>query len=236
VLAQSKPLTREPSLKPMIIKKAQLLFLLVVLLQSVHAQVTKVQNGILVKAGNQPIGLYAVDGAAFCLSLNDSTAPSKINSVFIDLKQSVNTPYTLIAEAPAYGIKTAYGKLMINTQTKVWSLYDASGRLLIHHGTYASTDSTILITQDAQGLFYGSGNKATKALEKDRSSSSVSNGVADIPYFWNNGGYSAFGVSGNDNIPPTWNRNKDPIINKDPITNKDQTTLTWTYTGKAANF
>jgi len=191
-----------------------------VFITTVQAQVTKVPHGILVKTGNIPVGLFAVDNGAFCLSLNDSARPSIIKSVFIDPGVGAGTPYTVVSAAPLYGIKTAFGKLTINTESKEWTLYDAAGHILVRHGSIAFTDSTIQVTEEAKGLFYGSGNKTTKALEKDRSSSSVFNGVADIPYFWNSEGYSGFGVSADDNTPPTWNRTTD---------------VTWNFIGKAAN-
>jgi len=210
------------------IKKVQLILLLIAVLQSAaiftaNAQITKVKNGILVKTGAQQVGLSVANDAAFCLSLNDSIAPSAIKSVFIDESNKTTTPYTVISAAPLYGIKTSYGKLMINTETKSWSLYDAAGHKLISDGAYSITDSSIQITHSAQGLLYGSGNRTTKDLEKNESASSVWNGAAGIPYFWNNAGYSAFGVSANDDKPATWNQAK------------DKTALTWKFSGKAAN-
>ena len=210
------------------IKKVQLILLLVAVLQAAtifnaNAQITKIINGILVKTGDKQIGLLATNNAAFCLSLNDSIAPSTIKSVFIDESNKVIIPYTVISAAPLYGIKTSYGKLLINTETRSWSLYDAAGHELITDGAYLSTDSSIQITHSAQGLLYGSGNRTTKDLEKNESASSVWNGAAGIPYFWNNAGYSAFGVSANDDKPATWNQAK------------DKTALTWKFSGKAAN-
>jgi alpha-glucosidase len=210
------------------IKKLQLILLLIAIFQSAaiftaNAQITKTSNGILVKAGGQQIGLSAVKNAVFCLSLNDSIAPGAIKSVFIDAGNNVTTPYKVISAAPLYGIKTSYGKLLVNTDTKVWSLYDAAGRALIQNGAYSSVADTIKITYTAEGLLYGSGNKSSKALEKNQSSSSAFNGVADIPYFWNSAGYSAFAVSTNDNNPATWNRAN------------DKASLTWKFIGKAAN-
>jgi alpha-glucosidase len=210
------------------IKKRQLILLLLVVLQSAgiftaNAQMSKIPNGISVKAGGRQLRLLAVKDAAFCLSINSSTAPSTIKSIFIDEDSKTATPYTVISEGSSYGIKTSYGKLMINAKTSKWSLYDAAGRPLILDGAYLSTDTSIEITQTAEGSLYGSGNKSSKELEKNQSGSSAGNGVAGIPYFWNNSGYSEFGVSVDDNNPSTWNRDK------------DKTTLTWTFIGKAAN-
>ncbi|MDP9080250.1 MAG: DUF5110 domain-containing protein [Bacteroidota bacterium] len=208
--------------------KVQLILLLVAILQSVtifiaNAQIIKTPHGILVKAGDQLVGLSVAKDAAFCLSLNDSIAPSIIKSIFIDKSNSATTPFTVISARPSYGIKTSYGKLMINTDTKVWSLFDAGGRVLISDGAFSSTGKAIQITHTATGLLYGSGNNSSKKLEKDQSGSSASNGVADIPYFWNSGGYSSFGVSANDDNPATWNRAT------------DKATLTWKFPGRSAN-
>jgi alpha-glucosidase len=210
------------------IKKGQLILLLIAVLQSAaifttNAQITKIPHGILVKAGGRQVGLMTAKDAAFCLSLNDSIAPSAIKSVFIDDSNKAITPFTVISAAPSYGIKTLYGKLMINTGTNTWSLYDAAGRVLIQDGAFLSTGTSIQITHTAKGLMYGSGNNSSKELEKNQSSSSVGNGVAGIPYFWNRAGYSAFGVSANDDNPASWNR-----VN-------DKAALTWKFPGKSAN-
>jgi alpha-glucosidase len=209
-------------------KKAQIILLLIAVIQSAsifttNAQVSRTSNGILVKTGGKQIGLMAVNDGAFCLSLNDSIAPGIIKSVFIDDSSDTTTPYTVISAPPFYEIKTSYGKLMINTATQMWSLYDAAGGVLIRDGAYAATDSSIEIAHTAKGLLYGSGNRSTRALEKNESASAVGNGVAGIPYFWSNAGYSAFAVSVNDDQPATWNRDK------------DKTALTWKFAGKAAN-
>jgi len=214
--------------KKMKIKRGLLFLLSIAVLQlaanfTANAQITKIPGGILVKVKGQQVGVLAAKNAAFCLSLNDSIAPSAIKSVFIDAGNKAVTPYTVISAAPSYGIKTAYGKLIINTETKVWSLYNAAGRELILDGAYATTDSSVQITYNAEGLLYGSGNKSTKKLEKNQSDSDDGNGTADIPYVWNNAGYSAFAVSVNDNKPAAWYRDK------------DNASLTWKFKGKAAN-
>ena len=210
------------------IKRRQLILFLIAVVQlagvfTANAQITKIPHGILVKIKGQQVGLLAANDAAFCLSINNSTAPSTIKSVFIDDSNKATTPYTVIAASPSYGIKTSFGKLMINTGTKIWTLYDATGQILIQDGSYSSTDTSIEITQKTKGLLYGSGNKSSKELEKNQSSSAVGNGVVGIPYFWNSAGYSAFGVSADDNKPATWNR----------ASNKSA--LNWVFPGKAAN-
>ncbi len=208
-------------------KKVKQVLLLIAALQSViisagNAQVKKLSNGILVKVGDHEVGLLAVKDAAFCLSVSNSSDPSVVKSVFIDEGKSVNSGYTVISTPHSYGIKTSYGKLMLNTDTKTWSLYNAAGHALVNDGNFSTTDSTILIYHATSGLLYGSGNQSTKSLEKNDSRSSSGNGTAGIPYFWNTEGYSALGVSSNDNKPATWER-------------KDKTALSWLFKGKTAN-
>ena len=209
------------------LKRGQLILSLIVVLQSAaifvaKAQVTKIPNGISVKAGAHQIGILAVNNGGFLLSVNDASSPAVIKSVFID-KSDAAAKFTTIATAPAYGIQTAYGKLVVNTQTQTWALYDAAGHSLISDGAISSTDTSLQITHPATGLFYGSGNLASKALEKDQSKSSSGNGTAGVPYFWNTSGYSSFAVSVNDNKPATWARPK------------NANTLTWSFIGKTAN-
>jgi alpha-glucosidase len=209
-------------------KKGKLILLLITALQSfniftANAQITRAPNGIIVTAGGHKVGLFATNNAAFCLSLNDSTTPLPIKSIFIDQHNNTTSPYTVISTPPLYGIKTSYGRLMINTNTGGWSLYDPAGRVLIQDGAYRFTDNSIEINYTTAGLLYGAGNMSSKDLEKDHSGSAVGNGVADIPYLWNNAGYSAFGVSVNDNTPGTWTRAK----------NQDK--LIWKFNARAAN-
>ncbi|RFM31085.1 glycoside hydrolase family 31 protein [Chitinophaga silvisoli] len=198
----------------------KLVFLLLTALQSatMYAQVTRVPNGIIVTARGHQVGLFATN-AAFCLSLNDSAAPRALKSIFIE--NHTSSSYTLVSKPPLYGIQTAYGTLMINANTGSWSLYDPANKALIQDGTYAFTDSSTTIAYPAAGTYYGSGNIISKSLEKEQSGSAVSNGLAGIPYLWNTGGYSAFGVSVNDDAPATWN-------------NANQQ-LSWQYRAKAAN-
>ncbi|MDR3693395.1 TIM-barrel domain-containing protein [Mucilaginibacter sp.] len=210
------------------IKKVQLILMLMAVIQSAtvffaNAQITKISHGILVRAAGRQIGLTTANDEAFCLSLNDSIAPSAIKSVFIDNSNKATAQFTVISTAPSYGIKTSYGKLMINTGTGTWSLYDAAGRVLIRDGAYSSKGNTIQINYSAKGMLYGSGNRSSKELEKNQSASTVWNGAADIPYFWNSAGYSAFGVSANDDNPASWNRAK------------GKTDLIWKFAGKEAN-
>ena len=202
------------------IKKVLLLLAVLLLLvkgNTTHAQVTHIPHGIAIAAGATPVSITTGSDAAFCLSINTPTH----KSIFIDESANTSVPYTLINAAPTYGIKTTYGKLLINTNTKTWSLYDATGNALISNGNFSTNDSAIQLTYITTGRLYGSGNIATKELQKAGSSSGVDNGLAGIPYYWSTTGYSSFGLSDSDNTPATWQRNA-------------QQQVTWTFPGKAA--
>ena len=201
-------------------KTGKLILLLFAVLQAAttHAQVKKAPNGIIVSANGHQVGLFATN-AAFCISLNDSATPQLIKSIFVD--HITSSSYSVISSPPVYGIRTAFGSLTINANTGAWSLYDPTNNALIQDGAYRVTDSVTEITYPSAGLLYGAGNITSKDLKKEQSGSAVGNGVAGIPYVWNNSGYSAFGVAVNDNNPATWNN----------INNR----LTWKYQSKAAN-
>jgi alpha-glucosidase len=209
-------------------KKGRSILMFIVALQSAAiftatAQYTKTAHGILVKTDNRQVELAVAKTGAFRLSFNDSIAPVAIPSVFIDESENTYAPFTVISAAPSYGIKTAYGKLMINTNTRQWSVYDAAGKALVADGVYTAGSSSQQITYTAGGLFYGSGNRSNKKLEKDHSNSYLGNGVADVPYFWNTKGYSTLGVTGDDTKPATW------------ASAKNNGEITWKFPGKAAD-
>jgi len=209
-------------------KKGRSILMFIVALQSVAiftatAQYTKTAHGILVKTDNRQVELAVAKTGAFRLSFNDSIAPVAIPSVFIDESENTYAPFTVISAAPSYGIKTAYGKLMINANTRQWSVYNAAGKALVADGVYTAGAASQQITYTAGGLFYGSGNKSTKKLEKNRSNSTLGNGTADLPYFWNTNGYSTLGVTSDDTKPATW------------ASANDKGEITWKFPGKAAD-
>ncbi|RFZ90122.1 DUF5110 domain-containing protein [Mucilaginibacter conchicola] len=188
---------------------------------SASAQITKISDGIQITAGDNYISILAINGSAFCIGVSKAPA-AQINSVFIE-KAKAATPYTVVSATPFYGIKTAYGKLLVNTKTQTWQLYGAAGSVLINNGSFSVADGEVQITTPSKGLLYGSGNKSTKNLEKTGSSSTTGNGITDVPYFWSSAGFSSLGVSVNDNKPATWKQDK------------NSNNIIWTFAGKAGN-
>ncbi len=194
-----------------------------VILRSAQAQYSTTPAGIFVNVGGQQVELDDVKQAAFRISICNSGTPVAIPSVFIDSSESSILDFTIVSDTPSYGILTSFGKLMINSSTKVWSFYDSDGNVLVSSGTFTTSGSLQTFNDGARnsGTFYGSGNQTTNNLIKTSSSSTMSNGKTDIPYFWNSFGYSALGISPDDDNPAQW-------------TNNNSSTAVWSVSGSSA--
>ena len=209
--------------KKYIFIRAAVVFLLVfVWAINIIAQPVKTSSGIIVTCNSKKIELAAVKNFAFRISVCNSV-PKAISSIFLDNDNSVPTKFSVINESPVYGIKTSYGKLVINTQSNTWSVFDAGGKYLIEKGSFVSTDSlqTISFSSNSETKFYGAGNYSTKDLIKHKSASALGNGTSDIPYLWSNCGYSLFGATNNDNRPAQWKADAEQV--------------TWTFSGAQAD-
>jgi alpha-glucosidase len=202
-------------------RRSRLLLLLMGLLfhaiglRSVVAQYTNTAHGILLDVKGKKVELEVVKKTAFRISICFSGAPTAIQSVFVDTEDTTHASFDVISNPPSFGIQTSFGKLMVDTSSSKWSLYDKDGNALIPNGTF-SISATVQNFNDGpkgSGTFYGSGNMTTKNLIKTSSSSSMNNGVVDIPYLWNTIGYSALGVTSDDENPATWNSAGSSAVN-----------------------
>ena len=175
---------------------------------SVYAQFTNTSQGIIVTIDGKQVELAVAKLAAFRISINFSGIPTPITSIIIDSSIQTTADFTVVSEAPIYGIQTSYGKLLVNTTTKKWMLYNGTGEALIQNGTFISSKNlqTINDGDKASGDLYGSGNYGSKKLIKTRSNTIQGNGSAGIPYFWNTIGYCALGVTVDDNNPAQWTK------------------------------
>lgn len=175
---------------------------------NIYAQFTKTSQGIIVTISGKKVELAVAKSAAFRISMKYSGTPTPISSIIIDNSNQTISDFTVVSEAPVYGIQTSYGKLLVNTTTRKWMFYNAAGDPLIENGTFTS-NSTLQTINDgdkAAGDLYGSGNYGSKKLIKTRSNSYQGNGSAGIPYFWNTVGYCAMGVTADDNNPAQWTK------------------------------
>jgi len=209
--------------------KKSLILLLIVLFHLTSLSIAQAQYvtsplGIIVNVGGNQVELAVAKQNAFRISICYSGTPSAIPSVFIDSSDMSNAAFTVVSNNPSYGIQTSYGKLMVNSSTKLWSLYNSDDKALITNGSFSTTSTLQTINDGARssGTFYGSGNQTTNNLIKTSSSSTMSNGKTDIPYFWNTFGYSALGISTNDDNPAQWTSNDSP-------------TAVWSFSGTSAD-
>jgi len=188
-----------------------------------YAQYTNSSHGIIVTVDGKKVELAVAKDAAFRIGMSYSGTPAPISSIMIDTTNQSLADFTVVSEAPIYGLKTSYGKIVINTTTKEWMLYNADDQALVQHGTVVSTSTTQTINdgEKSTGTFYGSGNFGTKNLTKNRSDAFSGNGIAGVPYLWNSTGYSAFGVSSDENNPAQWT--------------KINTAANWTFNGAVAD-
>ena len=187
------------------------------------AQSVQTSSGIIVSSGGQKFALDVVKDMAFRISVSTSN-PKEVNSIILDDRYTVKSKYTIINEPPVYGIKTVFGKVIVNTLSNTWSFFDANGKTLIAGGRFTTTDTTqsVSFPINNETKIYGSGNRSSKQLIKHRSESSAGNGTADIPYLWSSQQYSVLGISNNDNLPAQWNENSN-------------STVTWNFSGDQAN-
>lgn len=210
-------------------KKTQLRILLFTCLliflhsQALWGQFRKTTHGIIVNVKNKEVELTIANSSAFRLGVNSSAQANKTHSVFIDSQTQNPTAFKIISKSPLYGIETSFGKLIINTSNGQWILQDSKAKSLINDGVINITDDKVIIrhTSATETRYYGSGNMKNANLLKNCSNSSVNNGFAGIPYFWCTTGFSAFGVSDNDNNPAEWN-------------SSENQQMVWTFTGTSA--
>jgi len=190
--------------------------------ETAHSSMTK--NGLILQTADQKVELAVANNSAFRISISKKGATNVIASTFIDDSNLVSAKFKVVSKPPLFGLKTSYGQLMINTETKEWSLFDAKGTTLLTKGSYTSTDSLQGFTHSISeiGHIYGSGNYSTKNLIKTKSEAKQGNGTSDLPYLWNTAGFSVLGITKDDNKPANWTA--------------EGSAVNWTFKGTSADF
>lgn len=199
-------------------------FLFFVYSQAVWGQFRKTKHGISINSGKQQIELAVANEKAFRLSVSNQEEPKANQSIFIDVATQTHAAFKIVSKSPVVGIETSFGKLLFDTSNGHWTLQDAKTKVLINEGSVNAEGEKILISMstDPKALCYGSGNMNNTELIKTHSNSSLGNGFAGIPYFWSTTGFSAFGVTTNDNNPAQWDK-------------KENQQIVWTFAGTSAD-
>jgi alpha-glucosidase len=188
--------------------------------------------GLLIHLGEAQVELACVNTNTFRLSVAVNGTPEVAPSTF--LNDTTNVPFSGWREVKAHrmvGIEIASGKLLINPNNGEWTVENAEGQTLIPpHVLGDFTDAAgkgslelnLGWTRHKPIYVYGSGN-GVNALEQSRVTTRVGNGMAVIPFFWSDAGYSVLAVTANDNRPARWR----PAANG--------ASVTWTFPGATAD-
>jgi alpha-glucosidase len=217
----------------------------------------KTEQGIVVTVGQTYVELASARPGIFRLSISFDGKPKPASSIFLAGSEPRAgegdgvTPDSNKAGAPGVvlpatkeewnsvtvdnkvGIKTGSGELLIDPNSGVWTLLDASGQALISQGTLGvlqkgaksnrdNVTFSVSMKNDKPLHIYGNGN-GTRALIKTDGNSRMGNGIAVIPYYWCTAGYSALGISVDDDSPAKWNAQA------------GHESITWSFPGRMAD-
>lgn len=187
---------------------------------------------MLIHFGTTGVELAAVNSNTFRLSVALNGAPEVSRSTF--LADSANISFSGWREVKRHrmvGIETAGGELMMDPKNGDWMLENADRETLIPRhilGDFTASaakgflDLNLGWDKHKPIYVYGCGN-GVNALEQSRVTTRVGNGVAVVPFFWSNTGYSVLAVTANDNRPARWR----PAEGGGAVT--------WTFPGAAAD-
>jgi alpha-glucosidase len=181
-----------------------------------------IPGGISFNMDSNKVLMTTAGDHSFRIGLRRSKQTQAISSIFLDKEAGGSAKFKVIKNSNSYGIETTYGRLLFNKKNKSWSLSDSSLKTVICEGTLTSSDTLQQIAFTSKGHNYGSGNYNTKSLIKESSSSRMGNGTTDVPYLWNEAGYSLFGITENDDKPASWKR-------------QENDKLIWSFKGNSAD-
>ena len=188
-------------------------------------------RGVSLDVGEAHIEVAAPKPGIFRLRVCFGQPSAPPASIFLDPSET-RVAWEEVHEDNEVGVKTGAGELLVDSASGAWRLMDGAGKALISHGSLATLgkdgktgEDEVGLTIDFSGPFraYGSGNGGKKdELLKEDGNSALNNGVAVIPYYWYGGGYSALGVTNDDDRPARWNADTGRGV------------ITWSFPGRAA--
>lgn len=189
-------------------------------------------GGILIHFGAARVELAAVNTNTFRLSVAENGAPEVATSTFLaDRSNAVFSAWHEVNRHRMVGVETVGGDLLMDPNDGEWTLEDANGKTLIPR--HVLGDFTASAGEDSLDLnlgwnnhktisVYGCGN-GVNALQQSNVTTHVGNGVAVIPFFWSDAGYSVLAVTANDNRPAYWRAAR------------GGKSVTWTFPGATAD-
>ena len=214
--------------------RAALLVLSLLAAPCSHAEFEKNERGVLVTIGSSKVEIAARSPKIFRLSFSMAGSPNPANSIFLD-NAPTQVRWTVIQRENKVGIKTGEAALIMDEATGAWRLEDTKTQAILVEGTSPTAQKhpetgrdfltlDVAISKKKPFQAYGCGSPVKRGnLLHIESDSHVKAGTAFIPYYWCNAGYSAFGVTENDNAPAKWKANE------------EKGTVSWTFPGKSAD-
>lgn len=188
------------------------------------------KEGVAAKVGEAQIEVAPINAFTFWLGINRGGSPEFPKSSFLADSTRRAVRWSPVKQQGLVGVQTEAGELLIDPQTGWWTLKNGNGRTLISKGAFGgltvdmgSENAKIKVTLEHGGNafgVYGSGN-GTAALLRSEGKTRVANGIAEIPYYWSPAGYAVLAVSGNDNLPATWQEKSNSVV--------------WNFTGMTAD-
>lgn len=194
--------------------------------------VQTVTDGLSIHFGEAQVELAAVGTNIFRLSVSENGAPQISSSTFlVDTTNTAFAGWRQVKQHGMVGIETAGGRLLMNPGNGEWTLENGNGKTLVPRhvlGDFANStgENSLKLSlgwsRHKPLYVYGCGN-GENTLEQSRVRTRVGNGVAVVPYFWADAGYSVLAVTADDNHPARWS----PAA--------DGESVTWTFPGTTAD-
>lgn len=190
------------------------------------------RDGLMVRFGEARVELAAVGTNIFRLSVALNGEPRVFPSTFLDDTTNAGfAGWRPFKRHGMVGVRTAGGDLLLNPKNGEWALDNDDGVSVIPPhplGDFKSLawDGAIHLSlgwHKGKPIYvYGCGDGAN-ALEQSAATTEVGNGVAVIPYYWANAGYSVLAVAADDNRPARW------------VAGTNGESVTWIFPGTGAN-
>ena len=192
--------------------------------------VEETPNGVVITMGLEQVELAVANADTFRLSVFPvGTTWSTASTFLADTNGDITAPWRMVKHRGMVGVRTASGELLMNPQTGEWTLEGPHGKVLIPKhaiGNLSADNSSVAVSlgwpKDLPISVYGCGN-GSNSLEQTSARTGLGNGVAVLPYYWSDAGYSVLAVTSDDNRPARWKAGL------------DGTSVTWKFPGQTAD-
>jgi alpha-glucosidase len=194
--------------------------------------IEKTADGVLIHLGTAQVELATANNNTFRLSVSFDGPPQAVASTFLANSGSDNSvPWQVVKHHGMIGIRTTFGELLMNPKNGKWALKNANGKTLIPalgigDFSWQTEDPSIALAlgwkKEKPIYVYGCGN-GVNSLQQSKTTTGLANGIAVIPYYWVDIGYSVLAVTADDNYPAHW------------LAGTNGASITWIFPGKKAD-